>query len=118
MSSSIVRGIGALVGTITHDVTSRVIDDASDTIDATELVQRVRPIPGPYAERADDTTFYGVGGGREVVFEVTFVNDSVPPLDTVQIIRAAIELHEPGSAETLDTRQVYIVVPQGDGGLI
>jgi len=119
VSDAIVDGIVDLVGAETQDVTSRAHDDPSDAVDATQFITSIRPVrasrPGA---TFDSTTFFDVNGGTTITFEVTFQNDVAPHTSVVQIFRAEIEIHDlPGMTE-LDRRQVYIVVPRIDGGLI
>ena len=65
----------------------------------------------------DMTTFYGVVPGTRVVFTITFQNDFREHQDDVQIFIAYIDVSAGGSS-TLDTRQVYIVVPASTGTII
>ncbi len=118
VSASIIDGILDLVSVEVQDVTSRSIDDASDAVDATRFIKAVRPIRATRATRFDETTFFGVGGGTTITFEVHFENDFQPATTSVQIYRAEIEVHDLPGATPLDLRQVYIVIPRIDGGLI
>jgi hypothetical protein len=70
------------------------------------------------AVRFDDTTFYGVAGGTQVTFDVTFVNDFQPSTFSVQIYRAYIEVFDIATTLALDRRNVYIVIPAMGGILI
>ena len=118
VSTSIVDGIIDLVGAETQDVTARSIDDPSDTVDATRFIKAIRPVRATRATDFDATTFYGVAGGTTITFEVHFENDFQPEQDFVQIYRAEIEIHDLPGGTRLDIRQVYIVIPRVDGGLI
>jgi hypothetical protein len=118
VSAAVVDGIVDLVGATTQDVTTRSIDDTSDAVDATRFIKAVTPVRATRAVRFDETTFFGVAGGTIVTFGVTFQNDFLPEIDRVQIFRAQIEVHDLPARTPLDTRNVYIVVPRTDGGLI
>jgi hypothetical protein len=118
VSNAVVDGIVDLVGATTQDVTTRSIDDASDAVDATQFIKAVTPARATRAVDFDETTFFGVAGGTVVTFSVTFENDFLPETDRVQIFRAQIEVHDLPGRTPLDTRNVYIVVPRTDGGLI
>jgi hypothetical protein len=113
-----VDGIVDLVGATTQDVTSRAIDDPSDVVDATRFITSLRPLRATRAVTFDETTFYGVAGGTTVTFEITFHNDFLPQQGYVQIFLARIEVIDTPGGTTLDTRNVYIVVPAIGGGLI
>lgn len=118
VSTSIVDGILDLVGAERQDVTARSIDDTTDSVDATRFIKAIRPVRATRATDFDATTFYGVGGGTTITFEVHFENDFQPAQDNVQIYRAEIEIHDVPGGTRLDIRQVYIVIPRVDGGLI
>jgi hypothetical protein len=118
VSTAVVDGIVDLVGATTQDVTSRKIDDPSDSVDATLFIKAVRPLRATRATRFDDTTFYGVAGGTAVTFQVTFQNDFLPEQAYVQIFQAEIEVIDLPGMTALDTRNVYIVVPAIGGTLI
>lgn len=118
VSTSVIDGILDLVGSSEQDVTSRTLDDTMDAVDATRFIKAVRPIRATRATTFDDTTFYGVGGGTTITFEVRFENDFLPQESFVQIFRAYIEVFDVASGTTLDRRNVYIVVPAVGGILI
>lgn len=118
VSESIINGIADLVGTTEQDVTSQTHDDPADSVDATRFITSIRPLRATRATRFDDTTFYGVGGGTTITFQVTFQNDFVPQDTFVQIFRAEIEIVDLPDRSSLDRRQVYIVVPRIGGDLI
>lgn len=117
VSTSVVDGIVDLVGAERQDVSSRNEDDPSDALDATQFIARVTPLRASRATSFDATTFYGVAGGTEVVFEVEFRNDTVPARSTVQIYRAYIEVFDVASGLGLDRRNVYVVIPP-EGGIL
>jgi len=117
VSTSVVDGIVDLVGAARQDVSSRNEDDPSDALDATQFIARVSPLRASRATSFDATTFYGVAGGTEVVFQVEFRNDTTPARGTVQIYRAFIEVFDVASGVGLDRRNVYIVIPP-DGGIL
>ena len=68
VSTSVVDGVLALVGSTLQDVTSRNIDDASDAVDATQFIKAVTPLRATRATRFDTTTFFGVAGGTMIIF--------------------------------------------------
>jgi len=117
VSTAVVDGVLALVGSTEQDVTSRNIDDASDAVDATRFIKMVAPYSATRATRYDATTFYGVAGGTTIRFQVTFQNDFLPQETFVQIFRAQIEVFDVPGGTRLDIRNVYIVVP-GIGGIL
>ncbi|MBX7195788.1 MAG: thrombospondin type 3 repeat-containing protein [Sandaracinaceae bacterium] len=118
VSSSVVDGIVGLVGAATQDVSARKLDDDTDALDATQFITAITPLSATRATRFDATTFYGVAGGTTVTFDVTFRNDIAPATDHVQLYRAFIEVFDTASGTALDRRNVYIVIPRTDGGLI
>ncbi|MFN9809990.1 MAG: hypothetical protein ACK6CU_10205 [Deltaproteobacteria bacterium] len=118
VSGSVVDGIVDLVGAATQDVSARDIDDDADTLDATQFITALTPLRATRATRFDATTFYGVAGGTTVTFDVTFRNDIAPATDRVQLYRAFIEVFDVATSTALDRRNVYIVIPREDGGLI
>ncbi len=118
VSTSVVGGIVDLVGAATQDVSARDLDDDTDAMDATQFILAITPLMATRATRFDATTFYGVAGGTTVTFDVTFQNNIAPSTDRVQLYRAFIEVFEVTSGTALDRRNVYIVIPREDGGLI
>lgn len=118
VANSVVDGIIDLVGATNQDVTSVQRDDPSDAVDATQFMTSIRPLRATRATTFDATTFYGVAGGTTVTFEVTFENDFLPHAPFVQLFQAFIDVVDTASTTVLDTRNVYIVVPAEDGGLI
>ena len=118
VSDAVVADIAGLVGATIQDVTARSVDDPSDDVDATQFIKAIRPVRASSSTSFDDTTFYGVGGGTTVTFEITFQNDFLQERLNVQIFLARIEVYDLASGTTLDVRNVYIVVPAIGGGLI
>lgn len=120
VSTSLVDGIAALAGARQQDITSARRDDPTDpeSIDATRFILRVTPLRATRATRFDATTFYGVAGGTEIVFEVEFRNTFLPAQAHVQIFRAFIDVVEVESGIAVDSRNVYVVVPAIGGVLI
>jgi hypothetical protein len=125
VSSSIIDGIGTLVGGTPQDVNTRTenVPGNPGDVDATGFIKMIvpqtgcnastgacGPMPGVTYDHQDATTFYEVIPGTRVTFDVDFYNDFVPPPPTAQIFRALIVVVGNGVAE-LDSRQVYIVVP-------
>jgi hypothetical protein len=117
VSTSVVDGIVDLVGAETQDVSSRTEDDPSDALDARMFITRVSPLRASRATSFDATTFYGVAGGTEVVFEVEFRNDTTPARATTQVYQAYIEVYDIDTGLALDRRNVYVVIPP-DGGIL
>lgn len=118
VSTSVVDGIVDLIGSATQDVSARSLDDTSDTVDATRFITAITPARATRAVSFDATTFYGVAGGTEVTFDVTFVNDFQPEMTRVQLFRAYIEVFDAASSTGLDRRNVYIVIPAEGGVLV
>jgi hypothetical protein len=118
VSASVVDGIVDLVGAATQDVSARKLDDDTDVMDAMLFITAITPLRATRATRFDATTFYGVAGGTTVTFDVTFRNDIAPATDRVQLYRAFIEVFDVATDTALDRRNVYIVIPREDGGLI
>ncbi len=118
VSTSVVDGIADLVGAATQDVSARKLDDETDGFDATQFILAITPLRATRATSFDSTTFYGVAGGTTVTFDVTFQNNVSPATDRVQLYRAFIEVYDVASGTALDRRNVYIVIPREDGGLI
>lgn len=125
VSSSIIDGIGTLIGGTPQDVNTRTENVAGnpDGVDATGFIKMIvpqtgcnpssgacGPSPGNTYDHQDDTTFYEVIPGTRVSFDVDFYNDFVTPPATAQIYRALIVVIGNNVAE-LDSRQVFIVVP-------
>lgn len=125
VSSSIIDGIGTLIGGTPQDVNTRAENVAGnpDGVDATGFIKMIvpqtgcspasgacGPMPGVTYDHQDATTFYEVIPGTRVTFDVDFYNDFVTPPPTAQIYRALIIVVGNGVAE-LDSRQVFIVVP-------
>ena len=118
VSTSVVDGIVDLVGAATQDVSARKLDDDTDAMDATLFITAITPLRATRATRFDATTFYGVAGGTTVTFDVTYRNDIAPATARVQLYRAFIEVFDVATETALDRRNVYIVIPREDGGLI
>ena len=119
---AIVDAVSDLVSEVPQDVSTRKrnLPGNPDEFDATLFIKSITPVegytpdgsPGGY-ESKDETTFYQVIPGTQVVFQVRFYNDVRPPGPTAQIFRAKILVIGNGVAE-LDSRNVYIVVPSGE----
>ncbi len=117
--------IESLVSETPQDVSTRVRDGEDfptdiAPVDAATFIKMVTPT---IARRGtveldeveiprDDTTFYGVVPGIEVSFHISFLNDTVPSINTSQIFRATLLVVGNGVAE-LDAREVVILVPAG-----
>lgn len=118
VSTSLLDGVADLVGAESQDVTARKLDDTTDGVDATQFIGAITPLRATRATRFDATTFYGVAGGTQVTFDVAFHNTTVRSTEHVQLYRAFIEVYDVASSAALDRRNVYIVIPREDGGLI
>ncbi len=118
VSTSVVGGIVDLIGAAEQDVSARSFDDETDAVDARQFILAITPLSATRATRFDSTTFFGVAGGTTVTFDVTFQNNIAPATDRVQLYRAFIEVFDVASDTALDRRNVYIVIPREDGGLI
>jgi hypothetical protein len=124
LGAQIVQAIKVLVSGIPIDITARPVDDPSDTVDAVAaFVQEVKanPAGGPPCSgglHAIDTdgdgvtdTFQAVLPGARACFDVVpRQNETVEPLTTPQMFKATIVVTGDG-VTTLDTRDVYFLVP-------
>ena len=93
-----------------------------DDFDATQFIKAVVPYegydsngtpgakPGVTYTSKDATTFYQLIPGTGVEFTVHFENDVRPGQDKAQIFKAKITVVG-NNVATLDSRNVYIVVP-------
>jgi hypothetical protein len=82
-------------------------------VDATGFIKAIHTVAGYPADgfqSMDEETFYAVVPGTAVDFEIDFYNDIRPASHTAVIFKARILVVGNGVA-TLDTRNVYIVVP-------
>lgn len=125
VSDEIIDGIRQITGATPEDVSTRADNVAGnpDDFDATTFIKSITPLQSYHAGAAgegytskDDVYFYGVTPGTEVEFTVHFSNDVREPSDTAQIFKATIIVVGNGVA-TLDSRNVYIVVPP-EGGVV
>jgi hypothetical protein len=123
VSVEVVDAIGDLAHSTPQDVSTAredVVDAAEylaagePEVDATGFIKAVTPVeaapPDGLLGGMNETTFLGVIPGTDVVFEVHFVNDFVPPRASSRIYQATIVVIGNGVAR-LDERHVYIVVP-------
>jgi hypothetical protein len=124
LGAQIVQAIKVMVSGIPIDITARPVDDAGDTIDAVaSFVKEVKANPAGGAPcssglNAVDTngdgiadTFRAVLPGARACFDVVpKQNDTVLPLTTPQMFKATIVVTGDGIT-TLDTRDVYFLVP-------
>lgn len=113
----VVNGIVDLVGAVTQDVSSIERDDPSDALDATRFITSIVPYASSRPTTFDETTFYDVPGGTTVTFEVVFENAFQPAAERVQVYQAFIDVQDLASSTTLDTRNVYVVIPP-EGGIL
>lgn len=119
VDAAVAEGIIDLAGGIPQDVTSRLVDDPADAVDATGFIQAVTPLRATRTIGSmDATTFYGVPGGTTITFGVTFRNDFLPHGPSVQLFRATIDVVDTPAGTVLDSRQVYVVVPAEDGSVL
>lgn len=125
VDSTIIDGIGTLVGGVAQDVSTRTenVPGNPDEFDATLFIKAITPvegylagIPGTGFDSFDATTFYNVVPGTIVEFNVDFHNDVRPPAATAEIHKARIIVVGNGVAD-LDSRNVYIINPP-DGSTI
>jgi hypothetical protein len=115
VSSAIVHMIETLANFTPQDVSTTTEDDPGDLygVDARQFITHITPvqaIPPAGAARWDDSTFYMVHPGTQVVFDVTFYNSIFPPLEVAAVFKATIVVVGNGVAR-LDARQVVIIVP-------
>lgn len=125
LGQNLVSAIRTLATETPQDVTADTIDGADFPMGATEIdarmfIKRIRPNeisrgglfePCPN-DHCNDERFLDVTPGNTVEFEVTFLNDFVPPTASAQVFRAEIVVLGNGVAR-LDVRQVTILVPTG-----
>jgi hypothetical protein len=134
---SVVNAVETVATRVPIDVTTRTRNDPTNPgmVDARRFIKARRPACtgrdgdtgcwAPPMEIAhelaiaavDMTTFYGVIPGTRVTFTITFQNDFREAQSDVQIFVAYIDVSAGGSS-TLDTRQVYMVVPAATGLII
>jgi hypothetical protein len=121
---AIADGIRNLVATLPLDMTARIVDDASDTVDTvaafvdyleTHTPGTVECIDWPAQADVDldahPDSYLDVPPGTPVCWQIVVKqNETVEPTDQIQIFKAQVVLTANG-ATLLDTRTVYFVVP-------
>lgn len=134
-ADTVVGAIETVATRVALDVDTALRDDPSDTerIDARGFIKRREPacnagaatcwVPptGVAADQAvagyDLSTFFGVVPGTRVTFRITFQNDFyMNPDQRTKLFVGFIDVRG-GGTTVLDTRQVFIVVPAGSGGI-
>lgn len=126
LSNAIVESVAELVNSTPQDVSTRALNQPGnpDNFNASTFIKAITPNegyhlgnPGEGYSSKDDVEFYRVTPGTEVAFDVSFQNDVVASSDTAKIYKATIFVAGTRVA-TLDTRNVYIVVPPAVGEII
>ncbi|MGZ5967867.1 MAG: hypothetical protein ACXWP4_09375, partial [Polyangiales bacterium] len=126
VSDSIVRAIQAISVGSTFDVVAQVLDDPSDTVDATKFVAKVRAMDegdaarGCARARAKDTdgdgvkdTFVGIDVGTRACFEVIpAINTIVKPTKVDQYFLAVLQILGLPGPVRLDTQTIRFRVPK------
>lgn len=140
-ADTVVGAIETVATRVALDVDTALRDDPSDTerVDARRFIKRRTPACNPASPGAPPTTdcwaaptgvtqdqaiatydlstFYGVVPGTRVTFRITFQNDFyMNPDQRTKLFIAFIDVRGGGST-VLDTRQVFVVVPAGSGGI-
>ncbi len=124
LGAQIIQAIQALANGVTIDITATPVDDPGDSVDAvTSFIDRVEANPAGAApcsggltavDRNGDLvndTFAHVLAGTRVCFDVVpRQNHTVMAMTTPQMFKATIVVKGDGVA-TLDTRDVYFLVP-------
>ena len=132
LSAVITQGVTALATRVRNDVSAAARNDPANAemIDATRFVTRKTPscqVPTPNTrcwtapsgvtpagavQRSDDTTLYGVAPGSRVRYTFQLQNQGVFPGTTQGSTLFRVFLDAVGDGvTTLDTRQVYVLVP-------
>jgi hypothetical protein len=116
VSSDIINMIQTLASFTPQDVNTTTEDGPTVDlygVDAREFIKQITPVtavPADGADHWDDTTFYHVQPGTQVIFDVRFENTTFPPRDTAAVFEATIVVVGNGVAR-LDSRRVIIIVP-------
>jgi hypothetical protein len=130
-ADAVVGAIETALARVPLDVDTALRDDPSDAVDATAFVAAREPacLPAmtddcwiaPDGVDHEDAVgsleadrFVDVLPGTEVVFRLTFANESVPEERRAQVFVAFVDVRGDGGP-VLDTREVYIVVPAQRG---
>lgn len=130
-ADAVVGAIETVLARVPLDVDTALRDDPSDEVDATAFIAGREPAcfetmtddcwvaPDGFAQ--DDAVgaleadrFVDVLPGTEVIFRITFANDSVAEERRARVFVAFVDVRGDGGP-VLDTREVYIVVPAQRG---
>jgi len=130
LTDRVAEAIQRLATETPQDITTRTQDGddvppQSPPVDATLFIKAITPLAAfngvveltPAELRRDEFAFYGVTPGTTVEFTVRFQNDFQDPQASAQVFLAKIVVVGNGVAD-LDSRDVIIVVPAGNGLLI
>ena len=123
MDSSVVDAVSTLATAVPMDLSAEGRDDLSDTVDATIFIDYITPHNETTSEctggltTADldtdsiDDVFLDVLPGTPVCFDIIpAMNTTVEPTPEPQLFMAYIDVIG-DSVTTLDTREVYFLVP-------
>ncbi len=120
LSSSLPNAITTLVGQSRHDVTARVVADATErrlptgrtTADFVRGVTTVRATPEApegYVRR-DASTFFGASPSTTLSFDVDLYNDLAPSADGARVYAVTVQFVGRASSP-VESRTLYLVVP-------
>jgi len=130
LTDRVAEAIQRLATETPQDITTRTQDGddvpaQTPPVDATLFIKAITPARAfngvveltPAELARDEFAFYGVTPGTTVEFTVRFMNDFQAPQASAQVFLAKIVVVGNGVAD-LDSRDVIIVVPAGNGILI
>ncbi len=118
LNNEVVSAIELFASAIEFDVDTVLADpDPSDGVDPRDFVEGIVPVsanPPDGVSSFDDTTFYGVVSGTDLLFRLTLRNDAIVPGPTARRFRLEITFRGDRSIR-LDRRIIEIVIPGADG---
>ncbi|NIS37319.1 MAG: hypothetical protein GWO04_48550, partial [Actinobacteria bacterium] len=130
-ADAVVGAIETVLARVPLDVDTALRDDPADAVDATAFIAAREPACfeamtddcwiAPTGIAQEDAVgsleadrFVDVLPGTQVIFRITFANDSVAQERRAQVFVAFVDVRGDGGP-VLDTREVYIVVPAQRG---
>ncbi|MCC7541873.1 MAG: VWA domain-containing protein [Deltaproteobacteria bacterium] len=117
LDTSVVAAIRTLANTVRFDVDAIAVDLPGDDIDATELVDAIRPSraePASGVASIDEMAFRVVVPGTRVVFLLVLRNDVVMPGPRPQIVPVRVVFRGDGRTR-IAAVDVDILIPAADG---